>query len=98
MYQLIEIFCATAIVIACVASFRQLFVTAQNQHQYRKAGEGGSRKGLISYIRSKLRTSRSKEAHPSWPSSHSGFSASGGKVGSRAPNLPTEIVRIDPHD
>lgn len=45
----------TAIVIACVSSFRQLFVTDQNQHQYRRPGQSSStitHRGLLHYFRS----------------------------------------------
>lgn len=46
----------TAIVIACVSSFRQLFVTDQNQHQYRRPDQPSSstitRRGLLHYFRS----------------------------------------------
>ena len=45
----------TAIVIACVSSFRQLFVTDQNQHQYRRPGQSSSiitHRGLLHFFRS----------------------------------------------
>ncbi len=44
-----------AIIIACVSSFRQLFVTDQNQHQYRRSGQSSSiatHRGLPHYFRS----------------------------------------------
>lgn len=46
-----------AIIIACVASFRQLFITTQNQHQYRKTSDSTSRRGLLSYLRLSSKTS-----------------------------------------
>lgn len=44
-----------AIIVACIASFRQLFVTDQNQHQYRGRGRfftGTTHRNLLYYFRS----------------------------------------------
>ena len=47
-----------AIIIACVASFRQLFVNTNNQRKQPKASGSSSRRGLLSYLKYRYRSTR----------------------------------------
>lgn len=51
-----------AIIIACIASFRQLFITGQNQHEYRQGQSASSttHRNLLYYFRSLIGKSTSK--------------------------------------
>lgn len=61
---------STAIIIACVASFRQLFVSTQNQHQFGGPSESTPRRSLLSYLRFRSKFSNSSGSHTKWPTSH----------------------------
>lgn len=56
-----------AIVIACVGSFRQLFVTSQNQHQRRQADQRVMHRGLPLYVFSRTLPPKLPRSDMQWP-------------------------------
>jgi hypothetical protein len=91
------LFSLTAIIIACVASFRQLFVTSQNQHLFGQSSSNVTpRRGLLYFLRSASKTKFSSKSDSRNQSNWGGRPSSDGVSSKRSETniLPLDSVHV----
>ena len=83
-----------AIIIACVASFRQLFITSQNQHRYDGSGISTTRRGLLGYFRSYNKSSNNSGSYTKWLTTRSRQAAPLDRSDSQTHIVPLHNIHV----